>query len=146
MTKIVPEWLVPMAPESWNTQANPATWSWDTVLALPPFTLADGSGLAERQTATRICFDPQALYLRFDCDDRDIWGTYSRRNEPIYDEEVVEFFIGSGKADPIHYYEFEISPNGVLLDAKVFNPASQRTELEVDIQWDCPGIRWSTLR
>lgn len=146
MVKTVPEWLVPPVPERWDTQTHPTAWNWRDVPALPPFTLADGSGPAQQQTTARLCFDAQALYVRFDCDDNDIWGTYTQRDEPIYDEEVVELFIGPGPADLIHYYEFEISPNGVLLDAKVYNPTSQRAELEVDTQWNCPGIRWQAGR
>ena len=147
MTKTLPpEWLMPTVPVNWDTQADLAAWNWSDVAALPPFTLADGSGPAKQQTTARICADTQALYLRFDCADHDIWGTYSHRDAPIYDEEVVELFIGPGETDPIHYYEFEISPNGVLLDAKVYNPTSQRAELEVNIQWDCPGIRWQAHR
>ena len=146
MAKTLPEWIVLPVPENWDTQADPINWNWSDVPALPPFTLADGSGPAEQQTVARICFDTQAFYLRFDCNDRDIWGTHTQRNEPVYNEEVVEFFIGPGETDPIHYYEFEISPNGVLLDAKVYNPTSQRAELEIGVQWNCPGIRWQAGR
>jgi hypothetical protein len=65
--------------------------------------LADGSGPAEQQTVARVCYDSRALYVRFDCDDRDIWGTFYRRDQPIYAEEVVELFIGVGEEDPVRY-------------------------------------------
>jgi hypothetical protein len=121
-------------------------WPWESVPVLPPFILADGSGPAKQQTRARVCYDAEALYVRFDCDDRDIWGTCTQRNDPIYDEEVVEVFLGSGEADPVRYFEFEISPNGVLFDARIYNPTSQRSELEWDESWDCPGIRWQAAR
>jgi len=108
--------------------------------------LADGSGPAGQQTRARVCYDAQALYVHFDCDDRDIWGTCTQRNDPIYDEEVVEVFLGPGEADLVHYFEFEISPNGVLFDARIYNPTSERTELEWDESWNCPGIRWQAVR
>jgi len=146
MSSALPSLLVPNAPAAWDMRADPAMWIWDDVRVLPPFTLADGSGPATQQTTARVCYDLQALYVRFDCDDHDIWGTYTQRDDPIYDEEVVEVFLTPGEPDPTHYYEFEISPNGVLLDAQIYNPTSQRTELEVDTSWNCPGIHWQARR
>ncbi len=142
----IPRLIIPRSPGEWGRQTDPATWLWHPVPALPPLTLADGSGPAQQQTTTRVCYDTQALYVRFDCEDQDIWGTYTKRDDPIYDEEVVEVFLSPGKADPVRYYEFEVSPNGVLFDARVYNPTSQRTQLEVDEAWDCPGIRWKAGR
>jgi hypothetical protein len=142
----LPHLRVPRAPQEWDRQADPATWAWDSVPALPPFTLADGSRPAKQQTTTRVCYDLQALYVRFDCDDTDIWGTYTQRDDPIYDEEVVEIFLAPAEAQPVHYYEFEISPNGVLFDARIYNPTSERAELDVDENWDCPGIGWRVTR
>jgi hypothetical protein len=142
----IPRTVVPRTPPDWNKAADPATWLWGGVPALPPFILADGSGPAEQQTRARVCHDSEALYVRFDCDDRDIWGTYTQRNDPIYDEEVVEVFLASGEEDPVRYFEFEISPNGVLFDARIYNPTSRRAELEWDETWDCPGVRWQAAR
>jgi Carbohydrate-binding family 9 len=142
----LPHLRVPRAPGGWSYDGEPATWAWDSIPALPPFTLADGGGPAIQQTRARVCCDDRALYIRFDCQDRDIWGTYALRDEPIYDEEVVEVFIAPGSAAPARYYEFEVSPNGVLLDALIDNPTSRRPDLRVDFEWDCPGLRWRAER
>jgi hypothetical protein len=146
MTQINPHFPVPYVSQPWNSQADPATWTWEDLPALSPFILADGSGPARQQTVVRVCYDTQALYVRYDCDDDDIWGTWTQRDEPIYEEEVVEIFMGPGEADPVRYFEFQVSPNGVLLDARVHNPTSQRAELALDIPWNCPGIRWMAGR
>ena len=137
----LPHLRVPRAPESWDRQASLETWDWERVPTLPPFTLADGSGPAAQQTAARLCYDRHALYLRFDCDDRDIWGTYSQRDDPIYEEEVVELFISPGAETPTHYYEIEISPCGVLFDALIANPTSLRADLKLDTSLN-PPLRW----
>jgi len=142
----IPRFVVPRAPADWDTHADLAGWSWEAVPALPPFSLADGSRPAEQQTVARICYNAQALTIRFDCADRDIWGTFSRRDDPLYDEEVVEVFLAPGEADPVRYAEFEVSPDGVLFDALIHNPTSERTELKVDQAWNCPGVRWSAGR
>lgn len=141
-----PRFSLTRAPQAWAAHHDWVTWDWDAVPALPALLLADGSGPAGQGTVIRVCGDAQALYVRFDCDDRDIWGTYTQRDEPIYDEEVVELFIAAGENDPIRYFEFQVSPNGVLFDARIVNPTSERRDLAVDVAWDCPGIRWHAQR
>jgi hypothetical protein len=136
-----PTLTLPRAPAGWAPDDDPLAW--DAIPALPPFTLADGSGPARQQTLARLCYDERALYLRFECEDHDIWWSYTRRDDPLYDEEVVELFIAPGEATPTRYYEFEVSPAGVLLDAAVFNPTSERAELEVDLGWSPDALGWS---
>lgn len=119
---------------------------WDPLETITPLWLADGSGPACQSTIVRVCHDDAALYVRFDCADNDIWGTYSRRDDPIYEQEVVEIFVGEGAEDPIDYFEFQVSPNGVLFDARIHNPTSTRRDLHWDSSWDCPGVGWIARR
>lgn len=141
---------VPPAPKARsNLTGDFTTWPrelWASLSALPSFKLADGSGPALQQTVVRLCGDAAALYVRFDCDDLDIWATFTQRDDPIYNEEVVEVFIAPSADDPTRYYEFEVSPAGVLFDGRVFNPTSTRADLVVDEKWNCPGLRWSAGR
>ncbi len=141
-----PTYPIPPVPAGWDAAAPCQTWPWQAVPTLPPLTLADGSGAAQQQTAVRLCYDADALYVRFDCADRDIWGTFSQRDDPIYDEEVVEVFIGAGAETPTQYAEIEVSPNGVLFDAWVQNPNNDRAQMVVDTAWDWPAIRCYTER
>jgi hypothetical protein len=113
---------------------------------LSPFLLADGSGPAVQQTETRIAYDLDNFYVRFDCADTDIWGVATARDSAIYDEEVVELFIAPGTAHPTIYYEFEVSPLGTLLDLDVYSPNLERKGLKGNFAWDCPGLQWSAQR
>ncbi len=141
----LPVHLVPRA--AWSAgQTDPAAWIWDSVPGLPPFVLADGSGPARQQTLARVCCDDRFLYVRFDCNDQDIWGSYTERDDPIYDEEVVELFLSAGTETPARYFEFELSPNGVVLDAAIFNPGTARDAIVVDLSWDCPELCWHVAR
>jgi hypothetical protein len=142
----LPQVLLPRAPASWDRNADLAAWDWDNVPSLPPFTLADGSGPALQQTCVRVCHADTALCVRFDCHDCNIWGTYTQRDDSIFDEEVVEVFISSGAKTPQIYYEFEVSPNGVLLDARIANPGLRHADIQVDRSWDCAGLRWQAVR
>jgi len=150
MTRL-PTIVVPRVPRTWSAATDPFAWAWDHAAMLPPLLLADGSGPATWQTTTRICYDEEHFFAYFDCVDPDIWGTYTERDQPIYDEEVVEIFIGpiettSSATTPVDYYEFEVSPNGVLLDVKVHNPSGDRADINLDFSWDCPNLQWGARR
>ena len=95
---------LPRAPAGWaELPGGLDSRDWGEIAALPALVLADGSRPATQQTSVRVCADAIALYVRFDYDDRDIWSTYTQRDEPIYDEEVVELFISPGIATPTRY-------------------------------------------
>ncbi|MFY9822544.1 MAG: carbohydrate-binding family 9-like protein [Thermoanaerobaculia bacterium] len=138
----LPHWPVPRTSRA-IPLADPLSPAWGAIPSLPPFRLADGSGPAIQQTRVRVVWDDAALHVRFDCEDRDAWGTFERRDDPIYEEEAVEVFLAAGTADPVDYFEFEVSPKGVLWDGRVHNPTSRRTDLVSDSSWDCPGIHWA---
>jgi hypothetical protein len=127
----------------WSVPRVAGPWTWEEIPALPPFQLADGSGPALQQTRARLCWDDGALHVRFDCEDRDAWGTFQRRDDPIWQEEAVEIFLAPYTESPARYFEFEVSPLGVLFDALIHNPTSQRKDRTVNPSWDCPGIRWA---
>ncbi len=138
----LPYHAVPRVPAHWLDGNDPFAWEWMALPAITPFILADGSGPAIQQTVVRPGYDADVLYVRFDCEDRDIWGTYRERDDPIYDEEAVELFISPGKETPIDYFEFEISPNGVFFDARISNPDERRATLRIDTAWNADARWW----
>jgi hypothetical protein len=116
--------------------------------ALPPVPLvrADDGGPPAQPTTVRLCADRVTLYVRWDCADRDAWGTFTRRDDPLYGEEVVELFLAPGAADPADYFELEIAPTAVLWDGRIQNPAGQLQGIVGDTSWDCPGLAWEAGR
>lgn len=126
--------------------ANFADWDWQAVPTLGTLLPANPRHTIQQSTEVRICADPDRFFLRFDCEDPHIWGTYTQRNDPIYDEEVVELFIAPGTETPTTYYEFEFSPNGTLLDLIAHSPHGDRREMSIDAGWDCPDIWWHAQR
>jgi hypothetical protein len=140
----LPTWRVPRLPAAGQPAAEIplAEIPWSALPPLPPFRLSDGSAAALQQTAVRLAWDDAALYVRFDCEDRDAWGTLTRRDDPIYQEEAVEVFLAAGEAAPAGYYELEVSPLGTLFDAWIDNPDSRRDTMRIGTEWDCAGVRW----
>lgn len=110
---------------------------------IPPLSPLVHSGTGEhpaQATEVKVCWNHECLFLSYACKDTDIWANYEHRDDPLYDEEVVEFFL-CPSGDLRHYYEFEISPANVLFDAKVFCPEGHRGTLLVDREWNAVGIR-----
>jgi hypothetical protein len=89
----------------------------------------DGHRPALRTTA-RLLYDDANLYVAFDCEDPDVWGTLLKRDDPIYNEEVVEIFLDAN-ADGRTYNELEVSPHNTVFDA--YFPARRQGQ---DNAWD----------
>lgn len=96
------------------------------------------SGFSRFETLVRLCYDDSFLYVGFDCPDTQIKAELLQRDDPIFDEEVVEIFIDPD-SDQFAYYEFEVSPRNTIYDAYVENPTGMKCEL--DPSWDCDGLR-----
>lgn len=111
---------------------------------LRPFLLADGRGTPRWPTQVALAWDETHLHVHFDCADDDAWGTFTARDAPLWQQEVVELFLAAGEETPEKYFEFEVSPAGVLFDARVANPHGDRIGMTVDVAWNCPGIEWRT--
>lgn len=113
---------------------------WVGIPPLSPLVHSDGSGQPEQATEVRACWDDECLYVSFACKDSDIWGNFENRDDPLYDEEVVEVFL-CPTGDLRHYFEIEISPCNVIFDAKVFNPELDRRTMLVDRTWNAGRMR-----
>ena len=114
---------------------------WSRIESVGDFRLVGGAAEPQLPTEVRACWDEANLYLGFICVDTDIWGGMRNRDDPIYEEEVVEAFICSGD-DVTRYYEFEFSPHNVVFDAAIECPESgDRRLMKADVGWDCEGLR-----
>jgi len=82
------------------------------------------------RTEVRLAYDDQHLYVAFDVEDPDLWGTLRKRDEPIYEQEVVEVFLDAN-ADGRTYNELQVSPHNVTFDA--YFPARRQG---MDLSWD----------
>ena len=139
---ILPRARVPRVDRDAAAPPGLAGFPWARAAVLAPLVLADGSAAAAQATTVRVAHDALSLYVRFECADRDAWGTWRRRNDPIYLEEAVEVFLAPGMGDPRRYWELEVSPLGVLFAARIENPTGRRVDLAADTSWECRGLEW----
>ena len=70
----------------------------------------------QRKTTFRMLYDDTNIYVAFDCEDPDVWGTLKKKDDPIYNEEVVEVFFDAN-GDGATYNELQVSPHNVNFDA-----------------------------
>lgn len=89
-------------------------------------------------TSVMACYNDRYFYIAFECNDADIWSEYTKRDEHLWKNEVVEVFIDTDDS-PNTYYEIEVSPKNVLFDAYVVQP----DQIDVDdiIKFDMHGIK-----
>jgi hypothetical protein len=140
--EVSPAWLVPADsdPDAPLVRAREglADHAFFTTGYPPP---REGGGAPPfKLTAFGACWDDTHLFVAFQMQDDDIWGNLTDRDDPLYDEEVVEVFI-SPTGDLREYYEFEVSPRDVVFDARVLSPDLHRATMRVDTDWNCPGLR-----
>ena len=116
---------------------NKPVWKSVPAVSLVP---ATGQPQSLQPTTLRVCWSETHLYAAFHCLDVEIKATYTKRDEPLYDEDVVELFLCPTN-DVRHYFEIELSPKNVLFDARVHFPGPTRENMKVDTSWDCLEIQ-----
>jgi hypothetical protein len=78
------------------------------------------------ETNVRLLYNNQYLYVGFQCEDTYVWGTHTRRDAPIYDEECVEVFLDPANSGYC-YFELNLSPRNVIYDAFVLTARTEKT-------------------
>jgi hypothetical protein len=127
----------------------------DRLVSLRPVELRDAAtGAAPRfRTAVRVGARNGVLLVRFDGRDAGTVATLTRRDDPLWTEDVYEVFL-SPLDPPTLYFEFEVNPLGTLFDARVESPDLVRKTMRVDPFWNLRGLsgksrvrpgRWSAV-
>lgn len=112
---------------------NEPAWS----VAHPVHLVLADSGQPPRQaTSARLLWDDTYLYVAFVCEDDDIWGITTERDQDIYNQEVVEVFIDDD-SDGYSYIEIEVSPLNAVLDLYMLWRDDRRKGLW---DWDSEGL------
>ncbi len=98
---------------------DPAALEWEraqeTTFGAPPY-----------RTRFRALWSGTGLHLRFDSEDDDPWFTMTARDDPLWEEEVVEIFLdprGDGR-----YIEVELNPANVVCDLRRLGPGETATD------------------
>jgi hypothetical protein len=106
--------------------------AWQKSPSTPAFVNTMNGGPAKSETHAKLLYDDQFLYVAFDVQTADVWGTKTQKDEPIYGEQVVEIFIDAD-GDQRTYNELEVSPHNVQFDAAF---EARRSDLAKAMAWD----------
>jgi hypothetical protein len=95
------------------------------------------TGSAPRQgTRVTLSRDAGRLRVAFECEDSHPWATITRRDGPLFTEEVVEVFL-----DPFGdlecYFEIEVNPLNTVLDLMLRRVAKGWRK---ELAWKCDGL------
>lgn len=117
--------------------------AWAQAQAIELVLSEDGSPVSKHTTA-RMCWDDDHLYIAFECIDQDIWGAMTKRDDLIWNEEVVEAFL-SPDCDLTHYYELNVSPRNVVFDTEITASDDDPPAFSGRIEWDIAGLRTAVV-
>ncbi|HUT01305.1 MAG TPA: tetratricopeptide repeat protein [Phycisphaerae bacterium] len=113
-----------------------------------------GKETPDGDASVRIAWDATHLYVAVECKDGDIRSEAKARDDPVLVWDALRVLIapvagGKEASTPPQegaYYEFALSPNGVLNDGKV--EYSRGVVLWQNVKaaaaWNSPGVRYAT--
>ncbi len=110
---------------------------WQRAEVAGPFIISNGSAHAPLAATARLAWDETALYVAFEVEDEDLTSPLQERDSDLWAHDVVEVFLDPG-GDGLNYYEFQVSPHGVIFDALF---PSYRKNLARSRRWNARGIR-----
>lgn len=121
------------------------TEPWNIPEGCPPLVLtrSDDGAPARLATLLHLFRDEARLYVLFSGVDASIVATRRDRDDPLWEEDVLEMFVAP--EHPTRYFEVEVSPMGTLCDAAIDSPDGHRGTMTADFSWDASGA-WTALR
>jgi len=131
----VPEVLCPKT-KTWDRSALDALCSpWDECVRLSLVDCVTGRR-PKWGTEVRLGWTDEMFHGLFICQDPNPWATKTKRDDPLWEEEVVEIFIDPF-GDSISYFEININPLNVVADVFI---RRVRTGLRKNFAWRCEGL------
>ena len=85
----------------------------------------DITGLTERKpwlrTRVKMGWDSEFLYIGAKMEEPHVWGTITRKNEQMFEDNDFEIFLDPD-GDGLNYYEFEINALGTIWELSLPKP------------------------
>ncbi len=89
-------------------------------------------------TVVQTAYDQDNLYIAFICNDTDIWGNFSDRDQHLWTEEAIEVFIDTDSVENT-YVEIEVSPKNVVFDSYIVDPVN--IDIAATKEFDLSGLK-----
>ena len=112
--------------------------SWDKAETIKEFVNNSDNTPSPYKTDAKILYNNEYLFFAFRVIDDNIWSTKTKRDDHLWEEEVVEVFIRPNLNEP-SYIELELNPLGTIFDAYMLDSARF---LPFD-SWNITDIKWA---
>jgi hypothetical protein len=112
--------------------------SWRDTKWSEPFMDIDGVRRPPLATRVKMLWDDEYFYVAAELEEPDIWGTLTKRDSVIFQDNDFELFIDPD-GDTHMYYELEINALGTVWDLMLIQP--YRDGGPAIHAWDISGLR-----
>jgi hypothetical protein len=87
---------------------------WQRAAVQPAFAAAEGCPLTQA-TRAKMTWDDEHLYLFVSAEDNDVYSPYTRRDDPLWEHDVIEIFIDAD-GNRRGYVELQVNPHNAQFD------------------------------
>ncbi len=94
----------------------------------------------KEQTAAKLLWDSNHLYVAFQCEDRFVSGDQTERDARVYQDDCVEVFTSPNPDQPLNYFNIEMNVRGAFLDQHHPDGPGK----PVPGQWNAEGVKIAT--
>ncbi|MFO0572614.1 MAG: carbohydrate-binding family 9-like protein [Polyangia bacterium] len=105
--------------------------AWNDAASTGPFVGTMDGSAPQQASSAKALWDSENLYVAFDFQDSDVWGTLDKHDDKLWTQEAAELFIDAD-GDQQTYVELQVSPRNVTFDSWL--PAYRQN----DNAWDAP--------
>lgn len=105
--------------------------AWGEAQSTGPFVGTMDGAAASQGASAKALWDAENLYVAFDFQDSDVWGSFEKHDDKLWTQEAAELFIDAD-GDQRTYVELQVSPRNVTFDSWL--PAYRQN----DNAWDAP--------
>ncbi len=160
-TQRLPVWEIRKSTKTPHISADSSDPAWEGAARLDALSLGlgDGSkGLSPLPTQVLAQWDDKFLYVRFICEDSEIYTPFEKRDEPIYQGDCAEIFldiVGDGR----QVVELQLAPNGGVFDQQILLTAEAKSDENLvltndvlardfwmDLGWNMTEMKTATSR
>lgn len=92
------------------------------------------------RTEAKVLWDDDYLYVVYRAFDKDVWSTFTKRDDLTCQEDCLECFIQPDPSKP-NYYNFEINALGTILDAYSLRKLAGGYMHHRWGPWNCEGLK-----
>ena len=119
----LPVYEVWRAPSPMKVDGRVDEPAWARTRSVGPFVRDRDAAPVPYENEAKVLYDDKFLYFSFRSVDENVWATMRRRDQHLWDEEVVEVFLQADPRQP-SYIELEVNPLGTLLDIYLHDAAN----------------------